>query len=226
MPLYNPTTGADLSPAAILAPATSARNTVQPTGAAVIPLTVMGAVSQSAKLVSLQDSSAAELAYVTSAGVGGLKALSIDVNSATAATISNAFGGATITLNNGGELRLGGPNAVPVSMPSMTGTVVQTGHRVQPTVNQGGAGGWRALHIDPILTAEGSGSKRLIEAGYGGTAKWALTKEGLPEWIAAGNQQTTVGAAGAASALPATPTKYLKVVDSAGTTLVIPAYAP
>lgn len=37
--------------------------------------------------------------------------------------------------------------------------------------------------------------------------------------------QTTVGAAGGASALPATPTKFFKVVDSAGTTLVIPAYA-
>ena len=40
-----------------------------------------------------------------------------------------------------------------------------------------------------------------------------------------GNEQTTVGAAGGASALPATPTKYLKVRDSAGATLVIPAYA-
>lgn len=37
--------------------------------------------------------------------------------------------------------------------------------------------------------------------------------------------QTTVGAAGAASALPATPTKYLKVQDDAGVTYVIPAYA-
>lgn len=37
--------------------------------------------------------------------------------------------------------------------------------------------------------------------------------------------QTTVGAAGAASALPATPTKYLKVQDNSGTTYVIPAYA-
>lgn len=40
-----------------------------------------------------------------------------------------------------------------------------------------------------------------------------------------GQEQTTVGAAGGASALPATPTKYFKVVDSAGTTLIIPAYA-
>ncbi len=34
-----------------------------------------------------------------------------------------------------------------------------------------------------------------------------------------------VGPAGGASALPITPTKYLKVKDSAGTTLVVPAYA-
>lgn len=41
----------------------------------------------------------------------------------------------------------------------------------------------------------------------------------------AGQEQTTVGLAGGASALPLTPTKYFKVLDSAGTTLVIPAYA-
>lgn len=46
-----------------------------------------------------------------------------------------------------------------------------------------------------------------------------------PRWNDAGLQQTTVGAAGAAAALPSAPTKYLKVQDSAGTTLVIPAYA-
>jgi hypothetical protein len=54
--------------------------------------------------------------------------------------------------------------------------------------------------------------------------KFGISKEGYPEWIAA-NEQTTVGSAGGASALPATPTKYLKIMDSAGTTLVIPAYA-
>lgn len=53
----------------------------------------------------------------------------------------------------------------------------------------------------------------------------AITSGGLIRWVASSNEQTTVGAPGAASALPATPTKYLKVVDSAGTTLVIPAYA-
>ena len=37
--------------------------------------------------------------------------------------------------------------------------------------------------------------------------------------------QTTVGAAGAAAALPATPSKYLIVKDSAGTEFIVPAYA-
>ena len=48
---------------------------------------------------------------------------------------------------------------------------------------------------------------------------------GKIKWDNSSNEQSTVGAAGGASALPATPTKYLMIVDSAGTTLVIPAYA-
>jgi hypothetical protein len=47
--------------------------------------------------------------------------------------------------------------------------------------------------------------------------------EGLFGWVA-GNEQATVGAAGAASAPPASPEKYLKIKDSSGATLVIPAY--
>lgn len=57
------------------------------------------------------------------------------------------------------------------------------------------------------------------------TLLWSVNPAGIPRWDLAANQQTTVGAAGGASALPATPTKYLKVVDSAGTVLVVPAYA-
>ncbi len=64
-----------------------------------------------------------------------------------------------------------------------------------------------------------------LDVRSGSASLFALTSAGLPQWVAAGNQQATVGAAGGASALPATPTKYLKVVDSAGTTLVVPAYA-
>lgn len=46
-----------------------------------------------------------------------------------------------------------------------------------------------------------------------------------PKWDDVSIQQVTVGAAGGATALPAAPTKYLKVQDSTGATLVIPAYA-
>jgi hypothetical protein len=56
------------------------------------------------------------------------------------------------------------------------------------------------------------------------TVLFAIDAGGFPKWTAA-KAQTTVGAAGGASALPATPTKYLQVKDSAGTTLIIPAYA-
>jgi hypothetical protein len=37
--------------------------------------------------------------------------------------------------------------------------------------------------------------------------------------------QGTVGNAGSAQAVPAAPSKYLKIVDHTGTTLLIPAYA-
>ena len=47
----------------------------------------------------------------------------------------------------------------------------------------------------------------------------------IDKWVDAGLFQTTVGSAGGASALPATPTKYLKILDSAGTTLIVPCYA-
>jgi hypothetical protein len=47
---------------------------------------------------------------------------------------------------------------------------------------------------------------------------------GSIRWTSSSEQQTTVGAAGGASALPATPTKYIKVTVD-GTQYVIPAYA-
>lgn len=43
-------------------------------------------------------------------------------------------------------------------------------------------------------------------------------------WINAGQEQATVGAAGAASALPATPSKFIKVKGTDGTNYVLPAY--
>lgn len=66
----------------------------------------------------------------------------------------------------------------------------------------------------------------LIQAeASGGVPVWSVDKDGLPKWEDASNIQTTVGAAGGASALPASPTKYLKVKGSDGTVYVIPAFA-
>lgn len=59
----------------------------------------------------------------------------------------------------------------------------------------------------------------------GDTATMFSVSADGPKWDDVSIQQTTVGAAGGAAALPATPTKYLKVQDSTGATLVIPAYA-
>lgn len=91
------------------------------------------------------------------------------------------------------------------------------GDVVQITKN--GTGSGRAM----VITNKGTGLS--LDVRSASASLFAITAAGLPQWVAAGNQQTTVGAAGGASALPATPTKYLKVVDSAGTAYVIPAYA-
>jgi hypothetical protein len=79
----------------------------------------------------------------------------------------------------------------------------------------------------PVLVARGAASQSgdLFQVqDSAAAALFVITSAGLPRWNVAGNQQTTVGAAGAAAALPTAPTKYLKVVDSTGATLVIPAY--
>lgn len=61
--------------------------------------------------------------------------------------------------------------------------------------------------------------------GVGGTRVFSISSGGIPKW-GNSNGQTTVGAAGAASALPATPSRYLKVTGDDGTSYVIPAYLP
>jgi hypothetical protein len=98
-----------------------------------------------------------------------------------------------------------------------------------------------AISSNSFLTAmEGLGGQVTIGSVTGGfagirmgsgtdaelrrTASGIIENSGKHKWVA-GNVQATVGAAGAASALPATPSKYLKVVGDDGTTYVIPAYA-
>lgn len=58
------------------------------------------------------------------------------------------------------------------------------------------------------------------------TTKFLVNSSGQPRWVEATNITTTVGAAGAAAALPANPAKYLTVLDAAGNPFKIPAYNP
>lgn len=58
----------------------------------------------------------------------------------------------------------------------------------------------------------------------GGNAVLKIDNSSYVKWVAS-REQTTVGAAGGASVIPLSPTTYLQVRNSAGTTLVIPAFA-
>lgn len=82
-----------------------------------------------------------------------------------------------------------------------------------------GATGAGAIFIDSAGT--GASSTTQDEVGLG----TALHNIRIAGWLRLDKSQTTVGAAGAASALPATPSKYLLVKDSAGTVGVVPWYA-
>lgn len=90
--------------------------------------------------------------------------------------------------------------------------------------------GLRSVSMNAVhhgFAIEGAGAQTGSLLLFNDSARATLFQfdaNGFPKWIAA-KEQTTVGAAGGASALPATPTKYLQVKDSAGTTLVVPAFA-
>lgn len=79
---------------------------------------------------------------------------------------------------------------------------------------------------DVVVKVKGYASQTadLIQFSVGAGAKLSgVTKDGYLS-IAAGLSQSGVGSAGGATALPATPTGYMKI-DVAGTTRVVPYYA-
>lgn len=76
------------------------------------------------------------------------------------------------------------------------------------------------VSVSGFIFTNGTG----FTAQLSGVDQMRLSSTGL-QWAVSGLEQTTVGSAGSASSLPANPTKYLKVKDSTGTVLVIPAYA-
>lgn len=192
---------------------------------------IRGLASQTADLQQWQDSTGANVASVTSSGAGVFGAggqiagvrLSVNTASATAtglaikgfASQSNDLtqwqsntGTVLALLTASGDFRGNSVHAAGSQLPAKLSA--------QPGV---------ATSIGAIIRGAASQTANLLEAqDSGGVLLAAITATGLPRWVAA-NVQTTVGAAGGANALPATPTKYLKVVDDAGTTLVVPAYA-
>lgn len=93
---------------------------------------------------------------------------------------------------------------------------------INPTISQTSTAGYSALRINVTESTTGSGTKRAIEMSVGGTVKAGFLNTGVLEYIAA-NTAATVGAAGGASALPATPTGYA-FINIAGTQKKIPYY--
>lgn len=90
------------------------------------------------------------------------------------------------------------------------------------TVGQGSA--TPAQMLLNIRMASSQSTDAFQVSNSSNTALMSIDSSGRFRNRASGNEQTTVGAAGAASAPPATPQKYLQVVDSAGTAYVVPLY--
>ena len=169
---------------------------------ATIPLVIAGLASQSADLVNILDSSNNTLVQIDKNGT----------------TSWYTGGSATLKADPGGKFFRGGG--------------------LTNYANTGAYLNWVSGAKTLSLLSRTTGDVTFVVQGFAAQtadlAQWqdstptthmAVTAAGLLKWSAAADIQTTVGAAGGASALPATPTKYLKVVGSDGTTYVIPAYA-
>lgn len=103
------------------------------------------------------------------------------------------------------------------------GAASQTADLQQWQDSAGGVRG-RMRPVGQLTLDIANGPGVLFLTQEGGVNKTGLDTRGL-RYLDAANEQTTIGAAGTAAALPAAPTKYLRVVDSAGNILAIPAYA-
>jgi len=165
-----------------------------------IPLVTKGAASQSANLQEWQSSAGAVLANIDASGhlkFGGAMSF---YEKANIFYFNNDPGYTSFQIiANGIRTNLRGNYGVDVTSQTSSPTLAVKGYVAQ----SGNLHEWQ---------------------NSAGTARASVTAAGLHKW-ASDNEQTTVGAAGAASALPASPTKYLKIVGSDGVTYVIPAFA-
>ena len=182
-------------------------------------LLVKGAAAQTANLQEWQDSTGVAETYITSNR--DLRLTGTYPNGAT--TRGLLLGGATPGWNPGKFVRSADGATLQVGRDGYgygfdLYSVASVGLRIRNNSGQ-------AAHVPLVLQGVASQTANLQEwQNSAGSVLASVTAAGLHKW-ASGNEQTTVGAAGAASALPATPTKYLKVVGSDGTTYVVPAFA-
>ncbi|WP_296936016.1 phage tail protein [uncultured Marinobacter sp.] len=85
----------------------------------------------------------------------------------------------------------------------------------------------KGLSSSPVVVIRNRGTGYgLTVEDAGGNDLFSIDSSGKPAWRTASNVQATVGSAGAAAALPASPSKYLKVVAEDGQVYVIPAFLP
>ena len=229
-----------------LAPGSSSRNVVQPSGASFVPLVLKGATSQSGALTEWQDNSSVVRTSISPTGNLAAGRISATAGQEGWFVGDIGFGAFNIFgIGHAGAIAASGTTRFALAQSGLGQTFLNAANlqTIEVRLNNVSVGnfsqGSQALAINGVLsTAFATGNAAVIARGLASqtgdlfqaqsntpTVLFAVSSAGLPHWVAAANQQTTVGAAGGASALPATPTKYLKIKDSAGTTLVVPAYA-
>lgn len=115
----------------------------------------------------------------------------------------------------------GATNAYPLTVQGLNrGVTIQTSGTIATTLNVVHSGGGAGIAL--AITNNGGGPS--IRAVSAGTTTFEVGSDGLLNWPLVGNTQTTVGLAGSAAIPPSRPVRYLRVRDSSGTLLVIPAY--
>jgi hypothetical protein len=218
-----------------------------------IQLRVQGVAGQSVNTVTVENSSGAALASISAAGLGtfagvasttGTFSSDVSVGAGSAAVDSlltinggtNTGKGGAIAFKRGGSSKgyLGtrsfviGGSTDDISLISYADLTLGIGSMILMAMSSSAntLNAYSSTAIPVVAKGFSAQTANLQEwQNSSGTALASISAAGLLRWSTAGNEQTTVGSAGGASALPATPTKYLKVVDSTGATLVIPAYA-